>query len=684
MKIELSKYAGFCPGVKNADRLVRSLINDKSSGRIFTLGHLIHNRLYNEELESLGVRSVELSEVEELASSLGDEQMTLVIRTHGIPKEDEQYLNGIRQRHRNLSIVDATGGYVKRIHKIADENTDENSVFLLYCDPNHPEAKGILSYAKGEKIPFSHLSEIEGRDFGTKRLIICSQTTQNLKEFKKIKNFFKKVYTNPIFFDTICIVTENRQNEAIEIAKRSEVMVVIGGRTSSNTRKLYDLCSLECPKTVLIESLSELDRSLFSDGAMCAGITAGASTPDGIITEVFKAMEDFKSMLEESLKTLHTGDTVTGTVFAVNKNEIKLDLGAKVTGVLPVEQVTNDPNADLTSMYKVGDEIDVFVIQVKDSDGIARVSKRRVDADNSWVALKAAYESGEILEGKVTSIVKGGVIVTTGANTVFVPASQSGVAKGGDLSVLAGTTQKIKLIDFDDAKKRALGSIKAILVLEKKAAEEAIWATLEVGKHYKGVVKNLASYGAFVDIGGVDGMVHNSELSWKRIKHPSQVLSVGQEIDVYIKEFDAEKKRISLGYKTQEMDTWFQFTQKYKVGDIVSAKIVSIMPFGAFAEVYEDVDGLIHISRISTQRITSPADVLTVGEVVDVKITEIDDENRKLALSIRAITEEAERAAAAEKAAEEKAAREAEEAAEAERIAQERADMAPYIVGSID
>jgi len=394
-------------------------------------------------------------------------------------------------------------------------------------------------------------------------------------------------------------------------------------------------------------------------------------------------MNDFKSMLEDSLKTLHTGETVTGTVVTIGKNEIKLDLGTKVTGVLAKEQITDDPAADLSLMFKVGDEIDVFVIQVKDSEGIARLSKKRVDADNSWVVLKEAYDNGEILEGKVTSVIKGGVLVSTKANTVFVPASQTGIAKGGDLSTLAGTTQRIKLLEFDESKKRALGSIKAILVAEKKAAEEAVWATLEVGKHYMGKVKNLASYGAFVDIGGVDGMVHNTELSYKRIKHPSQVLSVGQEIDVYIKELDVEKKRISLGYKTQEMDTWFQFTQKYKVGDIVPAKIVSLMPFGAFAEVYEDVDGLIHISRISTQRINSPADVLSVGQVVDVKITEIDDENRKLALSIRAITEAAEKAEAEAKAAEEKAARDAEAAAEAERIAQERADMAPYIVGSI-
>ncbi len=686
MNIIKSKYAGFCPGVKRADAYVAELLKDKDHGRIYTLGHLIHNRLYNEELERCGVQSIAIDEVENILKQYPEDDCKVVIRTHGIIREDEEYLQSLATSYKNLTVIDMTCPYVKRIHNIANENTNDTTLFLLYCDKNHPEAKGILSYVNGDKIPFSSLDEIKDLDLGTKLPILCSQTTQNLSEFKKIKNFLKKLCTNTIFFDTICSVTENRQNEAIEIAKRSDAMIVIGGRESSNTHKLYDLCCEVCPKTVWIESPDEIDFADFSDNAKCVGITAGASTPDGIITEVYKKMEkelDFKSMLEDSLKTLHTGETVTGTIVTIGKNEIKLDLGTKVTGVLPKEQITDDPAAELSEMFKIGDEVDVFVIQVKDSEGIARLSKKRVDSDNSWVVLKEAFDNGDVLEGRVTAVVKGGVIVTTCANTVFVPASQSGIAKGGDLSVLMGTQQKIKLLEFDETKKRALGSIKAILVAEKKAAEDAIWATLEVGKHYMGKVKNLTSYGAFVDIGGVDGMVHNTELSWKRIKHPSQVLSVGQEIDVFIKELDEEKRRISLGYKTQEMDSWFQFTQKFNVGDVVPAKIVSLMPFGAFAEVYEDVDGLIHISRISTQRINSPADVLTVGQVVDVKITEIDDENRKLALSIRALTEEAERAAAAEQAAAEKAAREAEEAAEAERLAQERADMAPYIVGSI-
>ena len=683
MNIRLSKFAGFCPGVRRADESVLTILKNKSKNeRVFTLGHLIHNRLYNEDLDRRGVKNITFDEIEKEYLRDQSAPMTIIIRTHGITKEQNDFLITFANTHENFKLFDATCPFVKRIHKIADESTNENTYFLLFSNPSHPEAIGIMSYAKGDKLAFSSYEELEGVDFNGKIPILCSQTTQNLVEFKKIKKIFKKLYTNAFFFDTICSVTENRQNEAIKIAKESDLMIVIGGHDSSNTHKLFDLCLLECP-TLWIESITDLQTD-FPDNAHSVGITAGASTPDGIITEVLKEMENFTELLEGSIKSLHTGDTVVGTVFTIDKAEIKLDLGAKFTGVLTKDQITDDPNAVLTEMFKIGDEIEVFVIRVEDGKGIATVSKKRVDRDNSWVILKAAFDNGDILEGKIVSVVKGGVILSTSGNTVFVPASQTGIAKGGDLSALVGTTQKVKLLEFDTEKKKALGSIKVILAEEKKAREEAAWAGLEVGRHYMGTVKNLTPYGAFVDIGGVDGMVHNTELSWKRIKHPSQVVSVGQVIDVFIKELDVENKRISLGYKTQEMDSWFQFTQKFNVGDIVPAKIVSIMPFGAFAEVYEDVDGLIHISRISSQRINNPADVLEVGQVVDVMITEIDDENRKLALSIRAITDAAEKAAKEEALAAEAAAAEAEAAAEEAKLAEERADMAPYIVGSID
>ena len=690
MEITLSKNAGFCPGVKRADDAVKALIKERKEGElIFTLGPLIHNGVYTSSLEAEGVFSIEVSQVENILDENPESKITLVIRTHGITLSDNEFLCRLAKENPRLKIVDMTCPSVKKIHKIALDKTGDDTFFILFGSPTHPESVASISYARGESAVLSSIEELEKLNLQGKTPILCAQTTANLLQFIQIKKIFKKLYTNAIFFDTICNVTENRQYEAIEIAKRSDVMIVIGGRDSSNTEKLYTLCKDVCPKVLWVETADELSTD-FPDSAKSAGITAGASTPDGIIMEVFKAMENFSQMLEGSLKTLHTGETVTGTVFTIGQNEIKLDLGAKFTGVLTKEQISDDPDVKLNEMFKIGDQVDVFVIRVEDGKGIATVSKKRVDADNSWTVLRDAFENKVDLEGKIVSAIKGGVLLSYQGNTVFIPASQTGIAKGGDLSVLVGTVQKVRLLEFDVAKKKALGSIKVILNEEKKAKEEALWSTLAVGNEYVGVVKNLTNYGAFVDIGGVDGMVHNSELSWKRIKHPSQVISVGQELKVYIKDLDLEKKRISLGYKTQDMDSWYKFTQQYNEGDVVSAKIVSIMPFGAFAEVFEDVDGLIHISRISTERINSPADVLKVGDVVDVKIIEIDNENRKLALSIRALLEAEQRAAAAEaRAAEkaqreaEKAEREAEAAAEEERLAQERADMAPYIVGSI-
>lgn len=683
--IRVSESAGFCPGVRRAAEAVEELAERRSSG-VYTLGELIHNRTYTDMLSSRGVGVVTSEEVPALLRARGDQPTTLVIRTHGIPKEEEESLRRLERQFPAFTLLDMTCPYVKRLQKIAEENTGDDTFFLLYADPDHPEAKGVISYAKGEKAIFSSSDELKNLNFKGKIPILCSQTTQNFGEFKKIKKFLKNLYTNAIFFDTICSVTEKRQEEAVKIAAISDAMIVIGGHNSSNTQKLYDLCRAVCPDTVRIETAGDMFPD-FGKVHQNIGITAGASTPRAIITEVFNAMtaqeNNFETMLEESLTTLHTGDIVKGTVYAVNDAEIYLDLGAKFTGIISKDQITDDASAKLSDMFKVGDEVEAFVIRVEDGKGVATLSKKRVDRDRNWVVLKEAFESGEPVEGVVNAVVKGGVTMDIAGNRVFVPASQTGIPKDGDMSVLVGNTMKVRIIEFDETKKKAIASIKAILNEEKKEREAAIWAGLEVGQHFMGTVKNLVPYGAFVDIGGIDGMVHNSELSWKRIKHPSQVVSVGQQIDVFIKELDPEKKRISLGYKTQENDMWFQFTQKYHVGDVVPAKIVSLMPFGAFAEVYPDVDGLIHISRISVDRVNSPADVLSVGQEVNVKITEIDDENRRLALSIRALEEEARREEEAKARAEEKAARLAEEEEERKKEEEERADMAPYIVGSI-
>ncbi len=458
MKITVSKNAGFCPGVKRADAALNNLIEGRTAAEhIYTLGKLIHNKGYCERLESLAVKSIEFNEVKSTLDSHEGEKMILVIRTHGITKEQNDYLSSLEAQHLNFKVVDMTCPSVKRIHKIAEENTGDDTVFLLFANPSHPEAIGIMSYANGEKYTVSGVSDLEKIDFRGKVPVLCSQTTENLEIFKKIKKFLINLCTNAIFFDTICNVTEKRQSEATMLAARSDLMLIIGGKDSSNTEKLYTLCRKECENSYWIESLGELDSITF-DSAKCVGITAGASTPDGIITEVLKTMENknecFQQMLDDTFKTLHTGDTVNGTIESISDNEIKLDLGVKVTGVLTKELITDDPAAKLRDMFKVGDEIAVFVIRVDDKMGIATVSKKRVDADNSWVVLKDAYDNDVILEGKVVSANKGGVLVAVDGNTVFVPASQTGIAKGEDMSQLVGTTQRINSLSSIPLRKR--------------------------------------------------------------------------------------------------------------------------------------------------------------------------------------------------------------------------------------
>ena len=433
-------------------------------------------------------------------------------------------------------------------------------------------------------------------------------------------------------------------------------MIVIGGRESSNTRKLYEICKQNCERTVWVESEAEL-REKIPKAWKNTGIVAGASTPGDVIEEVYKTMsaeikENFAQMLEDQpLKTLNTGDVVTGTVEYVSDTELQLDLGAGVTGLIKAEQITDDSSVKLKEMYKQGDQIEAFVIRVSDVEGYAELSKKRADADRNRFKVLEAKDSGEVLEGKVIEAVKGGVVVNVDAVKVFVPASQTGVPKDGDLSTLVGTTVKLNIIDVRDDK-RAVGSIKQVQRAERRALEDAFWQTIEEGKQYTGTVKSMTSYGAFVDLGGVDGMVHASELSWKHIKSPAEVVAIGDEITVFVKSFDKEKKRISLGYKTEETNPWYIFTAKYNEGDVASVKIVSLTSFGAFAEIVDGVDGLIHISQIADRRIAQPAEVLEVGQVVDAKIVAIDTENKKVSLSIRALLEPVVEEAAEEEAEE--------------------------------
>ena len=650
--IKRSEFAGFCFGVKRASDLINSYINN-SHKTICTLGEIIHNDDYNNSLKEKGV--VILNDFSELGNLYPDNSI-IFIRAHGATRETYEYLES-----NGFEYVDATCPFVKNIHNIVlrEKNVD-SPFFIVIGDSNHPEIMSICSFIGRDKIDYITANNskqlLELLEFipddTEKRKVIIAQTTQNVNEWKISSKIIKKLYTNTTFFDTICVVTQNRQDDAVRISKEVDLMVVVGGRKSSNTKKLYELSCENC-SSVMVSNASELKPNLFV-GKNKIGITAGASTPDGIIQEVINKMTEitknenlneevlsddmsFEEMLNKSFRTLNTGDKVVGVVTSVTPTEIDLDLGIKHTAILKYDDVTDDPSVNLTEQFKVGDEICVLLMKFNDAEGTVMVSKKKVDSFVNWEKVEAALAANEVIEGKVVDVVKGGVIVFWNSVRVFIPASQTGIAKDGDLSVLRGTTVRFKFIEADSAKRRAVGSIRVVEREERKALVEKFWAEVEEGKTYTGKVKSMTNYGAFVDLGGVDGMVHITELSWLRLKHPSEVVSIGDELTVFVKEFDAEKNRISLGYKTAETNPWKLFTDTYQVDDVAKAKIVSMMPFGAFAEILPGVDGLIHISQISNKKIAKPADVLELGQEVDVKIVDIDYEAQKISLSIRAL-----------------------------------------------
>ena len=653
VKVTVARNAGFCFGVARAAKLVEDEIEKGVVGqRIYTLGKLIHNDTYNAYLASRGVGVAQTEDIERLASESSESApVKIFVRAHGIPVGTAKKLMEMSQKHPFFSYVDCTCVFVNKIHKIIAEHNDREGLLLVLGNKDHPEVQGFCSGFEGRVVIFESCDQlmkfidlgIIGNDCANIPIAVA-QTTQNLGEWEKIKKVLQKLYTNTLIFDTICNVTEKRQLEAVELSRSCDLMIVIGSRGSSNSAKLYDICRAECAQTVMIENADELTDNV-PQTYKKVGIVAGASTPHKIILEVERKMnktENFEELLNESFKTLNTGDTVTGYVTAVNDGELQLDLGAKVTGIIKAEKVTDDPNAKLTEMFKIGDAVEAFVVRVSDVEGFATLDKTRVDSDKNWGKIVAAKESGETVEGKVIEVAKGnvGVVVLVDTTRVFVHASQTGLPKNADLSEMMGKTVSLRITETSD-NKRARGSISVLIREERKKAEIEFWANIEEGKQYTGKVRSMTNFGAFVDLGGVDGMVHTTELSWKRIKHPSEVVSIGDEITVTVKSFDVEKKRVSLGYKTEATNPWNVFTSNYAVGDIVTVKIVNMMPFGAFAEIVDGVDGLIHISQITMTKIAKPADVLEIGQTVDVKITEIDNEKQKVSLSIRVLLEEA-------------------------------------------
>ena len=721
MKIKIADKAGFCFGV---DRAVKIAYAAAESGeKSVTYGALIHNKTVTEKLSVMGVAAV--SDISDIQP--GD---NVIIRAHGISEAEQKKIEAVGGR-----ITDATCPYVKKIHSIVRSASEEGKTVVIAGNPNHPEVMGIKGRCKNSAYVVSSAEEAEELccRIKSKEVVLVAQTTIRKDFFNNIQQILKKHFTNAEIFDTICSATKERQCAAEELAAEADGMIVVGGAESSNTRKLFELCAEHCTDTVCVENAKELIKYIkqgkFPASKKLVGITAGASTPGSVIKEVYLTMAEnnemnFAEALEETLKPIKSGEVVKGVVIGVTPTEVRVDIGNKYDGVIPFSELTDDTNADINELVKVGEEVEVYVVLVSDRDGVVTLSKKKIDAVKGMEEIKAAFESGEILSGRVIELVKGGVVSIVKGVRVFIPASECAERFLADLGSLLGTEQRFRIIKMDEdrrGRKRVVGSIKSVAKEESEKAAAAFWATAEegkkytgvvksltsfgafvdlggvdglihiselspvriahpseavkvgdeievyikelnreqnrislvkelkeqkaeefwnnaeIGKQYTGVIKSLTSFGAFVDLGGVDGLVHISELSWNRIKHPSEVVKVGDEITVYINDMNKETGKVSLGYKKEEDSPWVQATKDLKVGDVIKCKVVRILPFGAFAEVAPYVDGLIHISQISNERIDKPSDVLAIGDVVDAKIVEINDDTKQIGLSMKAL-----------------------------------------------
>ena len=636
-EVILAKSAGFCFGVRRAVELAQQVAQ---SGQPYVmLGPVIHNDHVIADLEAQGVRCV--ASLEEVPPGCG-----VIIRSHGEGKAVYDQLAAM-----GCPVADATCVKVAHIHEIVKDASDRGRQVIIIGAPEHPEVKAIAGWCIGAKI-FRNVAELTEfleiwNENSQKPVTLVSQTTSTDRIWIPCREKVKKECTNAEIFDTICNATCMRQSEAQSLAEQCEAMIVIGDRKSSNTTRLAELCRAHCPLVYHISRAEELDPRKVS-GVASVGITAGASTPGWIIKEVKDKMseeninameieESFADMLEKSIKTLNTGDKVTGVVTGITATEVNVDLGTKHAGYIPLSELSDDPSVKPEDIVKVGDEIETYVMRVNDVEGVATLSKKRLDSVKNWDTIEAAVEEKTILEGTVTEVNKGGIVVNVKGIRVFVPASQTGKPRGADLSEMVKEQVKLRITEVNRSRRRVVGSIRSVLAEERAAKAAEVWANIEEGKHYEGTVKSLTSYGAFVDIGGVDGMVHVSELSWSRIKNPAEVVSVGDKVNVYVISFDAEKKKISLGMKDRNEDPWEKFTSTYEVGSVASVRVVKLMTFGAFAEIVPGVDGLIHISQIADHRIEKPGDELEEGQIVDVKITDIDYDRKKVSLSIRAL-----------------------------------------------
>ncbi|WP_446899635.1 bifunctional 4-hydroxy-3-methylbut-2-enyl diphosphate reductase/30S ribosomal protein S1 [Clostridium sp. LBM24168] len=637
MKIMLADNAGFCFGVKRAvDEALNAKFKYKGR-KIYTLGPLIHNSDVVNNLKKKGICPIGLEDIGTLENN-----SIIIIRSHGVSKSVFDIL-----KRRNMVIINSTCPYVLSIQKKVQKYNELGYSILIIGDKNHPEVKGINGWCENTAIISKDGSDLDNLPA---KLCIVSQTTEKQINFQKVLNVVVKNCKEFIAFNTICSATESRQKAADIIAKKVDAMIVLGSKNSSNTTKLYEICKVHCNNTIHVENSGEIpDNIIHSNKIKTIGVTAGASTPDWIIKEAILKMSDDKNLelneqlsyMDENDKQIILGEKITGTVISVNDKEIFLNIGYKSDGILPKSEITKNESDDLTQLVKSGDQLEVKVIRRQNEDGYVVLSKLELERENAYKELKAANESGNVLKVVVKEAVKGGLVANYKGARVFIPASHVELYHVDDLSIYTDKEFDVKIIEFKAERKgtRVVASRRDILRIEKEKQEEETWNTLEKDTVVEGEVKRLTDFGAFVDVQGVDGLLHVSELSWGRVGKPSDVLKAGDKIKVYILDVDKEKKKLSLSIRKLQENPWINVDVKYPVGSVVLGKVVRFASFGAFVELEPGVDALVHISQISHKRIDKPEDILKIGEEIKAKILEVNKEDEKIALSIKEVDE---------------------------------------------
>ncbi len=666
MNIRLAEHSGFCFGVKEALKKAEQTIeeNKDKNVKIYTCGPLIHNKTVTDELQEKGIGVISSPEEAEEGS-------IVIVRSHGEPEDFYR-----KAKARSIQIVDATCPFVKRIQQLVREAKNDGFRIVVIGDANHPEVIGINGWCDNEASVVSNLED--ATNVTADRLFIVAQTTITAELFRQIVSFFEKEKEEIVVYNTICHATEERQKSCMETAIDSDLMVIIGGSDSSNSKKLYEIAKKYCRNTYFIENKETLP---LKEVEKCnrIGIAAGASTPERIIKEVIatmselftenkkdNAMHDFMDEIEKNMRLPRSGEIVTGEVIQVSNREIVVNLGCKKDGIIPRDEFTLEGSQELTDLFKEGDEIQAKVLKTDDGDGNILLSKKKLEVNEHWDEINNALENKSFVTAKIVKEVKGGVIAVYKEVSGFIPLSQLSDKFVDKADEFIGKTVPVKVTRVDQKRNKVVFSHKAYLSEERQKKVQEIWDSLHVGDVVEGIVMRFTEYGAFVDIGGLDGLLHISEISWGKLKHPQEALKIGEKIQVKILSMNTEKGKISLGLKQNRPEPWTVIDEKYQVGQIINGRIVQIKDYGAFVELEPGLDGLVHISEIAYKRVTNIADEISVGQEVTAKILEIDKERKRISLSIKETlepptAEEKEAAPAAAPAPAEEAATAAEE-----------------------